>query len=142
MEQAMKAAEIKVGRLYYANVSGKKVKVRVDAVEQRPGIKTGSQKFKARTYYTVTNLITKRTLVFRSAMRFLGAVPDEADNCREAIEQATIESIPTRPRGNPDCPTCDGYGYVVSHNQLPDGSYTDSTESPCPECMVVRGKMP
>jgi hypothetical protein len=130
MEQAMKAAEIKVGGIYYANVSGKKVRVRVDAVDQRPGIKTGSQKFKAQTYYTVTNLITKRTLVFRSAMRFLGVVPDEPDS-----------SKPIRSRGNPDCPTCDGYGYVVSHNQLPDGSYTDSTESPCPECMVVRGEM-
>jgi hypothetical protein len=73
MEQAMKAAEIKVGGIYWANVSGKKVRVRVDAVEQRPGIKTGSQKFKARTTYMVTSLVTGRTLLFRSAKRFLSS---------------------------------------------------------------------
>jgi DnaJ-class molecular chaperone len=141
----MKAAEIKVGGIYWANVSGKKAKVCVDGIHQQPGIKTGSQKFKARTTYMVTNLSTGRTIVFRSARRFLDSVADAEAVCRKvgaAIEQATVGSIPTRPRGNPDCPTCDGYGMIVTHSQLPDGRYTDSSESPCPECMVAGGEIP
>jgi DnaJ-class molecular chaperone len=126
MEQAMKAAEIKVGGIYWANVSGKKVKVRVDNIHQGTGAYLSGRRLKAQTQYTVTNLATGRTLVFRSAKRFIGAVPDEADNGK-----------PIRLRGNLDCATCDGYGYVVTHIQLPDGSYMDSTESPCPECMVA-----
>lgn len=139
----MKAAEIKVGGLYWANVSGKKAKVRVDDIHQRIGGYLSGRRLKAQTQYTVTNLSTGRTLVFRSAKRFIGSVADAEAACQKvgaAIEQATVGSIPTRPRGNPDCPTCNGYGYVT-HNQLPDGSYTDSTESPCPDCMVVRGEM-
>jgi DNA helicase II / ATP-dependent DNA helicase PcrA len=92
----MKAAEIKVGGLYWANVSGKKVRVRVDAVDQRPGSATGSQKFKAQTYYTATNLSTGRILVFRSAKRFIGPVADAEAACRKvgaAIEQATVGSL-------------------------------------------------
>jgi DnaJ-class molecular chaperone len=143
----MKAAEIKVGGIYWANVSGKKVRVQVEDIYQRSGLNTGNQRtrLKAQTYYMVTNLATGRTLMFRSAKRFLGSVADAEAGCQKvvaAVEQATIGSIPTRPRGNPDCSTCDGYGYVVTHTQLPDGSYTDSSESPCPECMVAGRGMP
>lgn len=141
----MKAAEIKVGGLYWANVSGKKVRVRVDDIHQRTGAYISGRRLKAQTQYTVTNLTTSRTLVFRSAKRFLGSVADAEAACQKvgaAIEQATIGNNPTRLRGNPDCSTCDGYGYMVTHNQLPDGSYADSNESPCPECMVLREEIP
>jgi hypothetical protein len=83
-EQAMKAAEIKVGGLYWANVSGKKVRVRVDDIHQRRGAYLSGRRLKAQTQYAVTNLATNRTLVFRSAKRFLDSVADaEAAHQRE-----------------------------------------------------------
>jgi hypothetical protein len=75
----MKAAEIKVGGIYWANVSGNKVKVRVDNIHQRTGDYFNGRRVKAQTQYAVTNLTTSRTLVFRSAKRFISsAVDDEA----------------------------------------------------------------
>lgn len=68
----MKKSEIKVGGLYVANVSGKRVTVRVDKIYVRsswPGPTA-----KDVTVYDVTNLSTKRTTTFRSAQRFLRPV--------------------------------------------------------------------
>jgi hypothetical protein len=76
MEQAMKAAEIKVGGIYWANVSGNKVKVRVDNIHQRTGDYLNGRRVKAQTQYAVTNLTTSRTLVFRSAKRFISSAVD------------------------------------------------------------------
>jgi hypothetical protein len=93
MEQAMKAAEIKVGGIYWASVSGKKVKVRVDGIHRRRGAYLSGRRLKAQTQYTVTNLSTNRTLVFRSAMCFLRAAPDESDSRREDTTNSTA-SLP------------------------------------------------
>jgi hypothetical protein len=80
----MKAAEIKVGGIYHANVSGKKVRVRIDNIHQRTGEYFNGRRVKAQTQYTVTNLFTGRTLVFRSAKRFLdSAVDAEASHQKE-----------------------------------------------------------
>ncbi len=63
----MKKSEIKVGSTYTARVSGKIVPVSIDAIEedQTRGKSNG-------TYlrYSVTNLRTKRKLIFRSAAKF------------------------------------------------------------------------
>lgn len=59
----MKAAEIKVGHVYTAKVSGKLTKVRVDT------IRDAWQGYRGK-YYDVTNLTTGRRITFRSAQRF------------------------------------------------------------------------
>ena len=65
----MKAKDIKVGVTYIAKVSGNLVPVRVDNVRE-VGAWTGQYKGTGRTVYDVTNLRTKRKLVFRSAAKF------------------------------------------------------------------------
>lgn len=63
----MKAKDIKVGGRYAAKVSGNLVVVRVDDI-QNP--QRGTSYRTNRTCYEVTNLKTKRKLVFRSAAKF------------------------------------------------------------------------
>ena len=62
----MKKNEIKVGGHYRAEVNGKLVTVRVDAIEER-GAGTSRN---SRPSYQVTNLSTGRKLTFRSAAKF------------------------------------------------------------------------
>lgn len=63
----MKKAEIKLGGLYSAWVSGNYVTVRVDAIRERDDYKGRSV-----TVYDVTNLRTGRKTTFRSAAKFRG----------------------------------------------------------------------
>lgn len=74
----MKQMHIQVGGHYLANVSGKRVTVRVEDVFPGPGDKPRWQ---------VTNLTTGRKLVFRSARRFLAPAP--AVQARTAAERLT-----------------------------------------------------
>lgn len=69
----MKKDQIQVGKTYMATVSGRLVPVRVDriGVVQAPGFSSRTSSLRRETTrYHVTNLITKRTAVFRSAMKF------------------------------------------------------------------------
>ncbi len=64
----MKKADIHIGRLYEAKVSGKIVTVRVDQTSDLGGgIWNDGRHY---TKYDVTNLATGRKLTFRSAARF------------------------------------------------------------------------
>ena len=65
----MKAKEIEQGKTYLARVSGKVVRVRVDAIREVNGI--GSRSHCLEKRYDVTNLKTGRRTVFRSAAKFL-----------------------------------------------------------------------
>lgn len=72
----MKKAEIQVGGLYAAKISGKVVTVRVDAIRKvdKPvyGAYMGGVKYRETTCYDVTNLTTSRKTIFRSAAKFRG----------------------------------------------------------------------
>ena len=60
--------KIEVGSVYIAKVSNRHVKVRVDAIEE---VAHGTGLSRTRyTRYDVTNLITNRKTVFRSAAKF------------------------------------------------------------------------
>jgi len=74
----MKAADIKQGGLYRAKVNGRLATVRVDRIDvYQSSHGTG----KKRLVYHVTNTTTRRTTVFRSAVKFKGFAPivDPAD---------------------------------------------------------------
>lgn len=60
----MKKAQIVIGGVYEARVSGHFVQVRVDGIRERDGFK------RAETVFDVTNLRTGRKLIFRSAAKF------------------------------------------------------------------------
>lgn len=64
----MKKSEIKVGDRYSARISGNFVTVEVLSIDKRPA----TSYRKAGTAYTVKNLKTGRTVVFRSATKFRG----------------------------------------------------------------------
>ncbi len=72
----MKKAEISVGRLYQAKVSGKLVTVRVDAIREVGGRRTDptftspGRVYPSTTVYDVTDLSTGRKTTFRSAAKF------------------------------------------------------------------------
>ena len=69
----MKKAEIKVGGVYIAKVSGKLTTVRVDAIQtvtKQSRNYLGNATYKDSTAYDVTNLRTGRTTTFRSAAKF------------------------------------------------------------------------
>lgn len=74
----MKKSQIKVGGHYKANVSGKRVTVRVDAIRETTKFGgtgyDGRSKMQDTIVYDVTNLSTKRTTTFRTAARFLEEV--------------------------------------------------------------------
>lgn len=139
----MKRSDIKQGGVYVANVSGKKTKVRVDAiretVERRYNRFGGSWDVAAATRYDVTNLATGRRLVFRSAQRFLRPIvcsspvasPEAAlltparrvrEETKELFQPATDGGTGTYARDDLDdaeaAAVCDREGHVwrdVSH---------------------------
>ncbi len=78
----MRKNEIKVGGLYEAKVSDVLTVVRVDSIKSaRHGIAPG-------TNYSVTNLRTKRTTVFRSAAKFRRAIQAQpCPKCKAWIPQ-------------------------------------------------------
>jgi len=64
----MRKDDVKVGGIYLAKVSGKRIKVRIDSVH--------TQGLSGRTFWQATNLATGRTVTIRSAQR-LSEVPPE-----------------------------------------------------------------
>lgn len=81
----MKKAEIKVGGLYTARVSGNFVTVRVDK------IRVGTSFDRDCTYYDVTNLKTGRKTTFRSAAKFRSEVNSKATKV-EPIQGTTVSA--------------------------------------------------
>jgi DNA-binding IscR family transcriptional regulator len=68
----MKKDRIKVGGTYQARVSGRIVRVRVEAIRtvERPTGYSLRNATRTTTLYDVLNLVTKRRLTFRSAAKF------------------------------------------------------------------------
>ncbi len=90
----MKKADVKVGGLYRAKVSGKLTTVRVDAIRERDGWNGGSiyaSQRKATTVYDVTNLATGRRTTFRSAAKFrgpaVGVGKQETDHAERQVNE-------------------------------------------------------
>lgn len=77
----MKKAEIKVGGLYTARVSGRHVTVRVDAIDS---VRSCEREM---TYYRVTNMSTGRKTTFYSAAKFRAEVT--TDQAKKEYEQRT-----------------------------------------------------
>ena len=67
----MKKHEIKIGSHYLARVSGKRVMVRVDAINKPSYESYMLRNRRPSETYAVTNLATGRKLTFRSAAKFL-----------------------------------------------------------------------
>lgn len=83
----MKKAEIKVGGLYKAKVSGNIVTVRVDRINERDGFNAGKATF------DVTNLTTGRKTTFRSAAKFrCEAKPDKPSTTLDQKIQEALET--------------------------------------------------
>lgn len=73
----MLKSQVKVGGEYRARVSRKATTVRVDRIDEVPGYKpssAGAGNISRGTRYHCTNLATGRSVIFRSAARFLGEV--------------------------------------------------------------------
>jgi hypothetical protein len=80
----MKKADVKIGGQYYANVSGKKVEIRIDAEKSRGG-------------WEATNLTTGKQIHIKSAQRLQAAARGSAKTAkpaRPATEQPTTGECP------------------------------------------------
>ena len=82
----MKKAEIKVGGMYLAKVSGMVTTVRVDKIRQSPNGRTG-EFAREITVYDVTNVKTGRSTTFRSAAKFRIAVTKEQAEERMKLDK-------------------------------------------------------
>lgn len=105
----MKKAEIVVGGIYVAKVSGKLTKVRVDEIREvdRQCMSGGlrSLEGKTETRYDVTNLTTGRQTTFRSAAKFRSEVKPVAETPAMNLKGAEREYLKAAgyeigPRGN------------------------------------------
>ncbi len=91
----MKKAEVKIGGKYYANVSGNRCEVRIDAEKPRGG-------------WDATNLATGKKILIKSAQRLQGEVGAKRGRAKVTTEgnvtvvenePATVETIVvTRPQ--------------------------------------------
>jgi hypothetical protein len=70
----MKKAEIQVGGVYFAKVSGVVTRTRVDAIRERDVAPYNRPR--TTTFYDVTNLRTGSRTTFRSAAKFRGPASD------------------------------------------------------------------
>ncbi len=80
----MKKADVQIGGRYYANVSGKRVEVRIDAEKSRGG-------------WEATNLTTGKQIHIKSAQRLQGAARGSAkttNSASPATEQPTSGECP------------------------------------------------
>jgi len=96
----MKKAEVSIGGKYYANVSGNRVEIRIDAEKPRGG-------------WDATNLTTNKKIHIKTAQRLLGetgsrrgraTVTTEGNMTVVENEPATVETIGGRPEGVPKKP--------------------------------------
>jgi hypothetical protein len=88
-ETKMKKAEVKIGGKYYANVSGNRCEIQIDAEKPRGG-------------WDATNLATGKKIVIKSAQRLLGEVGAKRGRAKVTTdgnvtvvenEPATVETI-------------------------------------------------
>ncbi len=80
----MKKADVKIGGRYFANVSGKRVEIRIDSEKSRGG-------------WEATNLTTGKQIHIKSAQRLQGAARGSAKTTKSASpapEQATTGECP------------------------------------------------
>jgi len=64
----MKAAEVKIGGVYLAKVSGRLVHLRIDRTDESLSIRYGGRRSRRQTWYA-TNLDTGREVFVKSATR-------------------------------------------------------------------------
>ena len=93
----MKKAEVKIGGKYYANVSGNRVEIQIDAEKSTGG-------------WNATNLATGKKILIKSAQRLQGEVGKRRGRARVTTEgsvtvvendPATVETIGAIPTGVP-----------------------------------------
>ncbi len=78
----MKKADVKIGGEYYANVSGNKTKVRIDAETRSGG-------------WTATNLATNKKVTIRTAQRLQGQVAANSKTTKTTTQDnLTIVEVP------------------------------------------------
>ncbi len=96
----MKKADVKIGGKYYANVSGNRVEIRIDAENPRGG-------------WEATNQATGKKIHIKTAQRLLGAVgtrrgrakvTTEGDTAVVENEPATVETVTAPVEGVPKKP--------------------------------------
>ncbi len=82
----MKKVEVEIGGEYYANVSGNRVEIRIDAEKPRGG-------------WDATNLATGKKIVIKTAQRLHGEVRTPTSCAKESakvvMESATVASDPS-----------------------------------------------
>jgi hypothetical protein len=145
----MKKAEIKVGGLYTSRISGKFVIVRVDAIResQRMGGTgyDGRIKYRDTVVYDVTNLTTKRKIVFRSAAKFRHPASDNGMQKHEAKPRIERDHH-ARPIENQNgetllaCKVVINYIWYITYRKVKEGVYIlkhyrlHSVRDSCPAC--------
>lgn len=76
----MNKADIREGKVYQLRHGGYLTTVRVNSIEERIGGRIGnSRRYKAVTRYYCTKLSTGRTIIVKSAVRFLYEVTAETE---------------------------------------------------------------
>lgn len=99
----MKGADIRVGGVYLAKVSGAVQRVRVDRVTDRSVFdRNAPAGVSTRTAWACTNLETGRRIVVKSAQRFRGPAP-ETREARDAREEREREEAAFRRLDENDC---------------------------------------
>ncbi len=81
----MKKAEVKIGGKYYANVSGNRCEIQIDAEKPRGG-------------WDATNLATGKKILIKSAQRLLGEVGAKRGRAKVTTEGnvTVVENEPAR----------------------------------------------
>jgi len=82
----MKKADVKVGGRYYANVSGKRVEVRIEAERTSGG-------------WDATNLATGKKVLIKSAQRLQGEVGRTAKKTKSTVPATEVAATSECPRG-------------------------------------------
>jgi hypothetical protein len=80
-EREMKKAEIKIGGIYYANVSGKKTRVRIDAEASSGG-------------WSATNLETDKSVRIKTAQRLMGVARAKGSAQTTTDGNLTVVEVP------------------------------------------------
>jgi hypothetical protein len=80
-EREMKKTEVKIGGIYYANVSGKKTRVRIDAEASSGG-------------WSATNLETDKSVRIKTAQRLLGVARGKGSAQTTTDGNLTVVEVP------------------------------------------------
>ncbi len=109
----MKKAEVKVGGKYYANVSGARCEIQIEAERPRGG-------------WDATNLATGKKILIKSAQRLQGEVDTKRGRAKATSEAAAQEAIaePTEAIGSETSTAV----AVLKKSRKAEASQTEATE--------------